>query len=71
LFYKTYNKILDFGLGEVDRLGNPIIIKTPWFSSDSKVRGAFSTAERRDGLSWWDDNHRFMADYADVLHNYY
>lgn len=71
LFYKTYNKILDFGLGEVDRLGNPIIIKTPWFSSDSKVRNAFSTAERRDGLSWWDDNHRFMADYADVLHNYY
>ena len=71
LFYKTYNKILDFGLGEVDRLGNPIIIKTPWFSSDSKVRGAFSTAERRDGLSWFDDNHRFTADYADVLHNYY
>ena len=71
LFYKTYNKILDFGLGEVDRLGNPIIIKTPWFSSDSKVRSAFSTAEQRDGLSWWDDNHRFMADYADVLHNYY
>ena len=71
LLYKTYNKILDFGLGEVDRLGNPIIIKTPWFSSDSKVRSAFSTAERRDGLSWWDDNHRFMADYADVLHNYY
>ena len=71
LFYKTYNKILDFGLGEVDRLGTPIIIKTPWFSSDSKVRSAFSTAERRDGLSWWDDNNRFMADYADVLHNYY
>ena len=71
LFYKTYNKILDFGLGEVDRLGNPIIIKTPWFSSDSKVRSAFSTAEQRDRLSWWDDNHRFMADYADVLYNYY
>ena len=71
LFYKTYNKILDFGLGEVDRLGNPIIIKTPWFSSDLKVRSAFSTAERRDGLPRWDDNHRFMADYADVLHNYY
>jgi len=71
LFYKTYNKILDFGLGEVDRLGNPIIIKTPWFSSDLRVLGAFSGAEQRDGLSWWDDNHRFMADYADVLHNYY
>lgn len=71
LFYKTYNKILDFGLGEVDRLGNPIIIKTPWFSSDLMVRGAFNAAERRDGLSWWDDNHRFMADYADVLYNYY
>lgn len=71
LFDKTYNKILDFGLGEVDRLGNPIIIKTPWFSSDLKVRSAFNTAERRDGLSWWDDNNKFMTDYADVLYNYY